>query len=216
MIRFRLSISKLAVAASLSAAAISGCDQSSQQAGSPSASSSSAQVESSSSSGGATGLTGSEQEIANHVGRALSDMRSMATALESYYVDCNAYPAWTDQPGELQLPRTGGAKAIPSFMAKTDKHQAMTLTTPIAYMTSLFTDPFSGQPASTFVYYAATVGEKKGWIIVSAGPDGRYDLDTKLYDPALSAADATNVLAPFTFDPTNGVMSAGDIWRIKQ
>lgn len=52
------------------------------------------------------------------------------------------------------------------------------------------------------------------WVLVSRGPDGRLDIE-----PALghshgedNAVGLAHRLAPFTYDPTNGSSSAGDLW----
>jgi len=114
-----------------------------------------------------------------------------------------------------------------------------TLTTPIGYMKELPTDPFAGEAKATFVYWNVFPGQPdpdgrpydrirffgtNGWILVSPGPDGHYDLpgEWNVYDPgvrqpSLRLLAGTNKKgAALTYDPTNGTISNGDIWRIKQ
>jgi len=74
-----------------------------------------------------------EAQTRSKVSRAKADLRSMATALEAYAVDNNNYPYITDgAAGEWLMPagfpqnRTGPGG----------------LTTPIAYVTTAFYDPF--------------------------------------------------------------------------
>lgn len=140
--------------------------------------------------------------------RALADMRSYATAIETYYVDFNTYtkpvpftssPFW--KPGNAALE------------AAVQKHLGTvptTLTTPIAYVTSLFPDPYAPIRGMAFAYHSNGMN----WILVSAGPDEDYD-----FDPA---ADFSNETTPTerllqkTYDPTNGAKSGGDMWRLRQ
>jgi hypothetical protein len=63
-----------------------------------------------------------------------------------------------------------------------------------------------------------------GFILVSPGPDARYDLpgSYSVYNPGVSQpsllllAGANPKGVAFTYDPTNGLVSSGDIWRVKQ
>src|SRR5688572_26440323 len=63
-----------------------------------------------------------EAQIRSKVSRARSDLRTLATGLESYAVDQNRYPANFDYNGWRPAPPI--------------------LTTPVAYITSLPFDPF--------------------------------------------------------------------------
>lgn len=57
----------------------------------------------------------------------------------------------------------------------------------------------------------------KEWIIVSRGPDKDYDFDPKrVYDGSISQPAVSLLTSPFTYDPTNGTISNGDIRRVKQ
>jgi len=108
-----------------------------------------------------------------------------------------------------------------------------------AYVDSYPTDPFCADHGATFVYWnvfpgargpdrntAGEVSEVRGlgWICISPGPDGRYDLpgSYSVYNPAVPLPSplllsGTNPKgAAFTYDPTNGLVSSGDIWRFKQ
>ena len=105
-----------------------------------------------------------EDSVRRGVDRAKADMRSMATAVEAYGVDYNEYPK------TLSL-----------------------LTTPVAYITRVMTDPFSTSGA-TYQYE----NPKAVWILWSVGPD-RTDDHGKI-----------------PYDPTNGTLSKGDIIRLKQ
>jgi hypothetical protein len=93
----------------------------------------------------------------------------------------------------------------------------MTLTTPIAYLTSYFPDPFQNEPDATFGYYSVG-GDGTGsptWLLFSPGPDEDWDMDWTQLRPGGYDANYS-VFAPYTYDPTNGTYSGGDVWRLKQ
>ncbi len=156
-----------------------------------------------------------EAQTRAKVSRAKADLRTSATALESYYVDSNAYPT--------------AAQVISA------------LTTPIAYLTNASTrDPFGvGRPIPPFppdVYAYTNLNEDRwimnipllvpgqgaqrilglNWINISRGPDN----DLEIEDPN-AGFQATPVSLGIFFngiitsnsyyDPTNGTVSNGDI-----
>ena len=106
-----------------------------------------------------------------------------------------------------------------------------TLTTPVSYLTSLFADPFMDAKGATFFYFA----NPQGWIIWSPGPDtdGNTggDLGGTAGSPYTETVYSTFVSQPsaflltggpggtngaFTYDSTNGTVSQGDVYRVKQ
>ncbi|MCX7919918.1 MAG: type II secretion system protein GspG [bacterium] len=150
------------------------------------------------------------------VSRTKSDMRAIATGIESYYVDQNAYP-WTNLGLYSRLDRL---KAI---------------TTPVAYLSSLPIDAFnasndipinkiypfwdppyvwslgglnptdgSGTPNTRFVLvpelYDRVYSRMKTWMLMSYGPDQNFEAAVPPYQVQL-------------YDPTNGTVSNGDIMR---
>lgn len=141
--------------------------------------------------------------------RAKEDVRTIATALESYATDNNNhYP--TDHP----------RSDLDGFLA------APELTTPVAYVTSLraIIDPFRRDldlvPADADEVYrywnlqerlakASTLAVENGiaadgsWITSSAGPDK--------IDQYPTAGD--HLYETLVYDPTNGTVSRGDIVR---
>lgn len=135
----------------------------------------------------------------SQVSRARADMRSLATGIESYFVDNNAYPASSTDGFRKTLP---GEKKVSSFASPA-------LTTPIGYLTNLLPDPFVTE-GRTYGYYS----DKAGWILFSPGPDGKFDLDWKIYDS--SVPQPSPDLLKYVYDPTNGTISSGDIIRVKQ
>ncbi len=150
-----------------------------------------------------------EAQTRSKVSRAKSDMRSLATGLESYRVDHNKYP----------LPFPKGS----NFGTNVPNE----LSTPVAYITSStsFFDPFSirlkGQYGGRYnrygyitadyddrlYYYNALIPEYKEaigmWRFDSFGPDERSG----------PPGGASNYPNEVTYDSTNGTVSRGDIYR---
>jgi hypothetical protein len=154
-----------------------------------------------------------DASIRSAVSRVQSDMRSLATAVEAYCVDTGAYPSWTAEPGKRLAFRSDAP--LPSFR-RYEEGGAMSLTTPVSFITRYPSDPFHKDGEDrTFSYYAP---DDLGWILLSAGPNCVFDVDfetlKKVYDPARE--NPTPELLALTYDPTNGAVSAGDIWRVMQ
>src|SRR5689334_5457792 len=103
-----------------------------------------------------------EAQVRSKVSRVKADQRSLATAVESYYVDNNSYPAVDSSDssssssgfGINDLPEaTSGLKTLPSFRRKQNTLDELhTLTTPISYITSYFVDPFAKTRTATYLY----------------------------------------------------------------
>jgi len=198
-----------------------------------------------------------EAQVRAKVSRVKSDQRSLATAIESYYVDNNQYPAVAGGTGPGV--EEGGLGAVdsqfystaptttgfPKTFRRRGTSQLQTLTTPVAYITSYFPDPFADTRGTTFRFYADTAGwiinswgpdtdqATKGNIAFEAGtaflgdnpaatPDGSvetvYSSGTSQPSPTLIAGRGAS--APhnkaYTYDPTNGTISDGDVYRTKQ
>ena len=147
-----------------------------------------------------------EAQTRSKVSRVVADMRTLTTGVESYRVDNNAYPR--EQRSDLYGdPRIGGEDtySIPFFG----------LSTPVAYLTNAWLpDPFVSveQPrrfdgAVRFIRYydlevrpTVSIREWYGsWRMLSYGPDQDFSL----------TGDRSEIL----YDPTNGTISLGNIWR---
>ncbi len=141
--------------------------------------------------------------------RTRSNMRSMETGIESYFVDYGVYPAHTTIASRSDLGVAGDR--WPTFRLR-NEDQVVTLTTPVNYLGDpRLPDPFGKPRGRSFCYFAA--GD--GWIMWSPGPDEDYDIDPRGdYDPA--GSEPSEALLKVTFDPTNGTVSPGDIWRVRQ
>jgi prepilin-type N-terminal cleavage/methylation domain-containing protein len=158
------------------------------------------------------------------VSRVKSDFRSMATGMEAYCVDEGTYPAGT--------PRYVGPELIYLGLYR--------LTTPIAYMTNVPQDSFANreyQGAKVGKHFEYGVGKagvhaanptfsspdgypNDTWMLESPGPDNDEDsygsyFASMLYPwvgRANNAAEWTLMLS-MLYDPTNGTVSSGTLYR---
>lgn len=187
-----------------------------------------------------------DAQIRSKVARVKTDQRSLATGLEAYFVDNNQYVAYAvgnEGANAFAIPvapGTGhtdvGATLIYTFRVRSaTSSDHFTLTTPLAYMTTYIRDPFADTRGASFGYYC----DLNGWILTSFGPDTDENDDTAPGDlrmtnahpevetiyqsvfsqPTLTLLCGSSETPPgeaFTYDPTNGTISPGDIYRLKQ
>lgn len=146
-----------------------------------------------------------EAQTRSKVSRVRADMATLATALEAYAADNLSYP-----PVPILLE--------PRF------RRLRPLTTPVAYMTSIPTDPFMGEDSAGFgrwrfgIYrYGGTPIDKPArWALASEGPDQQIDTQPLLFYPGYTPGLFAGEVAGFDYtlyDPTNGTISRGDIFR---
>lgn len=169
-----------------------------------------------------------EAQTRAKVSRVKSDMRSVATAIESYHIDSNHYP----------LPWFG------SSMGGSELGAFQMLTTPVAHMTSIPRDPFlppfepsnssslfsTYPPYESFKYYmndeasyeaagwsspnwtditrtdSPFYGGKYHYLMLSFGPDYAQEAELPRV-PFIGQDDGVG------YDPTNGTVSKGEIYR---
>jgi len=133
-----------------------------------------------------------------------------------------------------------GASSIHSFRVRSrdnTENLFFMLTTPISYISNFMPDPFGDTSGATYGYYS----DKVGWILYSFGPDTDEapnakgfsgDIDSSvetLYNGRLAEPRAFLITggrgdlagddvaySAFTYDPTNGTASGGDVYRCKQ
>ncbi len=138
-------------------------------------------------------------QIRAKVSRVEADSRTLATALESYHLEFGNYPV-----AHLLDQKIASGSAISRFSA---------LTTPISFISFYPADPFgkkkegTGFHTETYDYYDWTSAKLANnapqstrgarWRIASAGPD-------KIQMVGFSV----------DYDPSNGVLSLGDIVRL--
>ena len=122
-----------------------------------------------------------EAQTRSKVSRVRNDLRALTTAIEAYRVDLNDYPEGTDNPdrypvqfAEILGPLAGGYY---TFATRVGTQQMVgrdfaNITTPVAYMSSIPTDPFSNGGGGPLTYcYRNAKATKNGWILTSVGPD---------------------------------------------
>jgi prepilin-type N-terminal cleavage/methylation domain-containing protein len=165
-----------------------------------------------------------EAQVRSKVSRAKADMRTIATAIESYAVDYNTAPFDFDDSNP------------PAFALMSQRMIYRKITTPVAYLTSVPADPFHvkpmpfntwaegmspginaqvkalfpGDPPHPYSYntegaYAAPLGYP---YPPHAGRPARYGLTSlgpsRFFDSAIFRR-------PLLYDPSNGTVSVGDI-----
>ncbi len=106
-----------------------------------------------------------EAQTRSKVSRAKADMRSITTGLESYAVDWNKYP----RSNWYQI-------AYPSLPSAAGNQGLVLLTTPIAYLSSLFFDPFVPQRVYTGSDTYISIPPEQIEIMRYYGYSGRDDL----------------------------------------
>jgi prepilin-type N-terminal cleavage/methylation domain-containing protein len=168
-----------------------------------------------------------EAQTRSKVSRAKADMRTITTAIESYFVDTNHYP-WV-------VNYAPNAYSMPGGYYRDNSLSARGLTTPIAYLTSIPEDVFGGSrdpqdlyknlaPDDYFYATKAYFGARGfGWLVEPAGENGTkalWVMQSKGPDRAWArnAPDGPGVYEldqpyKWQYDPTNGTVSSGNIVR---
>jgi len=151
-----------------------------------------------------------EAQVRAKVSRTLADVRSLKTGLESYAVDHNIYPEGDFGETNLQNPGVGLYR----------------LTTPISYITSVFTSPWEEQNMGfgtvqkncnrdiTYLYVRARMPDPlpvNGTTVNDTNPandqvDDSYQVDRAVY---LRGSNITPAMVEFTRSGTYMVKSVG-------
>lgn len=172
-----------------------------------------------------------EAQTRAKVARVKNDLRTQATAMEAYYVDWNRYTRDSDSDLDREYAAQYELKA----------NGATQLTTPIAYMTSLLSDPFTGANkditggtadgyrigSGTWSYPNNNAtppdhqdgnavfnanGAAPSYITLSPGPDKKRNrMGYKCFPYKSTNGSETGFYEDY--DPTNGTISGGDIMR---
>jgi prepilin-type N-terminal cleavage/methylation domain-containing protein len=166
-----------------------------------------------------------EAQTRSKISRAKSDMRTLATAIESYAVDYNRAPL-----GYVEYAIAHAE--VPSNMRNWCFVQ---LTTPVAYITSWLRDPFGSFPAegeareeSKFYFYqtfipgtfqtvATDVMEADyaagyTWVIYSVGPK-RTEEEPWAPQILVGMWYTVDVATGGVYDASNGTVSKGKLYR---
>ncbi len=181
-----------------------------------------------------------EAQTRSKVARIQSDQRTIATGLESYRVDHNAYPRRQRTPASGVIAPFGNALTRfedmtgSKFVPATDTTAAsgtMGLTTPVAYLTNIPKDVFENTlapPNRLIDYWDGEIirrhrplnqqNSKNGaqWVLISVGPDGYYGQGSTLQGNVPGNPDNSyQNTYKRTYDPTNGTLSLGNINRFQ-
>jgi len=140
--------------------------------------------------------------VTTRVSRVKEEQRVLTRALQNYESDYGTFPTTRD-----------GLHALYA---------------PVAYMVSIPSDPFSGKADQEYIYISSPGGGYR-WLVISQGPDRRSDLlpllgvtrgesgvvmgrvEDRSATLSLPAERINTLLTLVTYDPTNGLISAGDI-----
>lgn len=144
-----------------------------------------------------------EAQTRAKVTRVKSDQRTLVTALESYATDYNAYPQ---------------SNFVPRFQ------RFLPLTTPVSYLSTIPNDPFNPPDAGSsgfrqtgdYRYGAMPLTTASRFALASDGPDQNNDTDPIRYYPGYSQELFAGGVTGFDYtlyDPTNGTISNGDVFR---
>jgi len=169
-----------------------------------------------------------EAKTRSKVSRVKADMRTLATAIESFYIDHNRYSAGRklihagydvkslESVGIAHLSTVDPGRPDANGQMSQNKYD-WGLSTPISYIRqALIHDPFSPlKPKNPYIYHTGQPQKRTQWhwIIISAGPDGDYDFDPiKIYKQFPSP----EAMAALIYDPSNGSVSGGDLLRTEK
>ena len=146
-----------------------------------------------------------EAQIRAKVTKAKAELRSIHTAMESYFLDWKVYPAESES----------------SILATNEGRGLTQLTSPNPYLTGLFEDPFSSmtgdEAISSIVTYELggietikdpfmlRMGCTETWAMWSKGPDYRQNIWAE-------HPHHNDGLPVYNYSPTNGTDSAGSIF----
>lgn len=184
-----------------------------------------------------------EAQIRAKYTKVQGELRSLSTALESYNIDWRRYPGDANEAGFADTPNSpfspfGNGTDINGM----DWYSLMSLTTPVTYMKEIPQDYFQegnpiqapGVPYLTYNYHeteslksntANGVGpnnvgalmQKHGvyWVLFGIGPDRKWQMETvpSNFFVVISLIASKSGGSTFSYSPTNGTQSAGDILR---
>jgi prepilin-type N-terminal cleavage/methylation domain-containing protein len=179
-----------------------------------------------------------EAQTRQKVARSSADLRVLSAAIESYAIDNGTYP--TAAINSTGVPSLSGPSLVDSSLAGSGwvSYRYIRLTTPIAYITKIYEDPFASAgfavtaaqlglnydsydyinallfypggvfDSATANWRGAGISSGSMWRLAGAGPD---ELNTfgGSYVGAIPASSGI-----VDYDPTNGMVSKGDIVRI--
>jgi len=152
-----------------------------------------------------------EAQVRAKAARVKADMRTISTAWEAYAVDNGRYPVdWDNDPDAGEHTQIG----------------LVQVTTPIAYLTTFPTDPFSimryPEHHPEYAPHFEIASCEYAYCIFSLGPDGRHGFTASdqwpdgIIDgtPGSVGQMYTGEICMRPYDPTNGIVSYGNIHKM--
>lgn len=156
--------------------------------------------------------------------RVEKDLKTYELAFETFKIDQNAYPLWSPKLsnnvwGGL-VPEGTDLGRLPTFKTPSNLKMEAMLTTPIAYISEFFEDPFSPIEGATYLYWTPG-GTRDAWVVWSPGPDRDFDMQLSDLESSYKIQRSGEIsvfetMFELTYDPTNGIVSSGDIFRVKK
>lgn len=156
-----------------------------------------------------------EAKARSGVSRAKAAMRATSTAIEAYAIDHVLYPIPDDENGERAIVYLGAPEGF-------ETRVPTRLTTPVAYITSRFDEPFPAvagarSPQLHFTsrqYFLLTEGEPNEFdhyveAVLAPSESRRVAYYLASNGPDLDRDGPTG--GATLYDPTNGALSSGDI-----
>ncbi len=184
-----------------------------------------------------------EAQIRAKYTKVQSELRTLAIALESYNIDWGRYPGDANEAGFADTPNSpfspfGNGSDINGI----DWYSFMSLTTPVSYIKEIPQDYFQeGNPIQapdvpflTYNYHeteslksnlangsgpqnVGAIMQKNGvyWVVFGIGPDRTWQMETvpSNFLVIVSLIASKGGGSTFSYSPTNGTKSRGDIMR---
>ena len=174
-----------------------------------------------------------EAQTRAKVSRVKADARSLAVAVESYRIDWNRYAPRTKFPAPLG----GGLFGVGDVTLRARGDELGRYTSPVAYISSLPVDVFERKiqapnnvldvyppnlvehmrssvglaPGYLYNPFDTSSGYQYGYLILSVGPDGLFGSSQVNLGKYPQASAYTTWV--FEYDPTNGTVSEGNVYR---
>ncbi len=159
-----------------------------------------------------------EAQARSKVSRELSDMRTIATALEAYCVDDNTYPPHLERlaSGVIHFPASAGGLSTIEFVPWA------IITTPVAYLTSRATDPcLAAETVPLLREYGYIQSDLMRQVLINKGPSFLASAEAilptygfwRLYAAGPDRDRGPDMKKSIPYDPTNGTTSNGDLIR---
>jgi len=172
-----------------------------------------------------------EAQMRSKIARARTDMRTVAIAMEAYFVDYNGYPEHRDfaappPPPEQQRPWWRGLSTPVAYLTMVPKDPFATITNLSSTMTPwgggyIHYDPmyntWDGIMGDTWGPWSGFVLEMRNrglwWVLWSVGPDGLHDFAGWASPNSSGGMTNRGTAMSVFYDPTNGTVSRGDLVR---